>query len=124
MPAERSVAVRIAVKDVEQARARLLSLGEGGEAALGQIERAAPRASAQLRALDRTAATTAGTLRGGLGLQNLGFQIQDFAVQVAGGTSALRAFTLQAPQALSAFGPQGAALGSGFAEAPAAQSAA
>ncbi len=36
------------------------------------------------------------------GLQNLGFQAQDFAVQVAGGTSALRAFSQQMPQAIGA----------------------
>lgn len=35
-------------------------------------------------------------------LQNLGFQAQDFTVQVAGGTSALRAFGQQAPQAIGA----------------------
>lgn len=35
-------------------------------------------------------------------VQNLGFQLQDFAVQVVGGTSALRAFAMQAPQAAGA----------------------
>lgn len=35
-------------------------------------------------------------------MQNLGFQLQDFAVQVVGGTSALRAFAMQAPQAAGA----------------------
>ncbi len=34
--------------------------------------------------------------------QNLGFQIQDFAVQVVGGTSVMRAFAMQAPQAAGA----------------------
>lgn len=36
--------------------------------------------------------------------QNLGFQIQDFAVQIVGGTSAMRAFAMQAPQAAGALG--------------------
>jgi hypothetical protein len=40
--AERAVNIRIAIKDVEQARARLLELGAGGEAALKRIEAAAP----------------------------------------------------------------------------------
>lgn len=35
-------------------------------------------------------------------MQNLGFQLQDFSVQVVGGTSALRAFAMQAPQAAGA----------------------
>jgi hypothetical protein len=34
-----------------------------------------------------------------------GYQVQDFAVQVGGGTSALTAFSQQAPQLLGAFGP-------------------
>jgi hypothetical protein len=40
-----------------------------------------------------------------------GFQIQDFAVQVSGGTSALTAFAQQAPQFLGIFGPTGAVAG-------------
>ena len=40
-----------------------------------------------------------------------GFQIQDFAVQVGAGTSALTAFSQQAPQLLGAFGPAGAIAG-------------
>ena len=36
------------------------------------------------------------------GMQQLGFQIQDFSVQVAGGTSATRAFGQQLPQAIGA----------------------
>lgn len=47
--------------------------------------------------------------RGALG--NAGFQVQDFIVQIEGGTSAFRAFSQQAPQFLSAFGPVGILLG-------------
>lgn len=43
---------------------------------------------------------TAGAMRAGM--QNLGFQAQDFIVQVLGGTDALRAFAMQAPQAIGA----------------------
>lgn len=35
-------------------------------------------------------------------MQNLGFQLQDFSVQVVGGTSVLRAFAMQFPQAAGA----------------------
>ena len=38
------------------------------------------------------------------GLQNFGYQVQDFAVQVAGGTDASRALAQQLPQLLSGFG--------------------
>ncbi len=44
-------------------------------------------------------------------VQNVAFQVQDFAVQVAAGTSAARAFGQQAPQLLGGFGPLGAVIG-------------
>ncbi len=44
-----------------------------------------------------------------------GFQIQDFAVQVAGGQNALVAFAQQAPQLLGIFGTAGAIAGAGVA---------
>lgn len=50
-------------------------------------------------------------IQGGTGLGNLGFQIQDFAVQVGAGTSATQAFAQQFPQLASGFGPLGIALG-------------
>lgn len=49
------------------------------------------------------------------GLQNAGYQIQDFAVQVGSGTDAVRAFSQQAPQLLSAFGLLGVAVGTAVA---------
>jgi hypothetical protein len=51
-------------------------------------------------------------------MSQLGFQAQDLAVQVADGTSALRAFAQQAPQALGAFGPAGVAIGAVVAALP------
>lgn len=45
------------------------------------------------------------------GVQNAGYQIADFAVQVQGGTSAIVAFGQQAPQFLGMFGPIGATVG-------------
>ncbi|MCC4254144.1 hypothetical protein LL251_17165 [Sphingobium naphthae] len=36
------------------------------------------------------------------GIQQVGFQAQDFAVQIIGGTDAVRAFAMQAPQAIGA----------------------
>lgn len=45
------------------------------------------------------------------GVQNAGYQIADFAVQVQGGTSAIVAFGQQAPQFLGMFGAIGASVG-------------
>jgi hypothetical protein len=44
-------------------------------------------------------------------IQNSSYQIADFAVQVGGGVSAMKAFSQQAPQLLSGFGYIGAAAG-------------
>ena len=44
-------------------------------------------------------------------LQNIGFQVGDFATQIASGQNALVAFTQQGTQLISAFGPIGAILG-------------
>lgn len=60
-----------------------------------------------------TAASTTSkqTSRVGQVASQAGFQVQDFAVQVAGGTSALTAMAQQAPQFLGVFGPGGAIAG-------------
>jgi len=49
------------------------------------------------------------------GLQQAGYQIGDYAVQVANGTSKMQAFGQQAPQLLQIFGPFGAIIGAGVA---------
>ena len=55
------------------------------------------------------AAKTGGGLRGNI--QNLSFQVQDFAVQVANGTAASTALGQQLPQLLGGFGALGAVMG-------------
>jgi hypothetical protein len=52
-------------------------------------------------------------------LQQAGYQVGDFAVQIAGGTNALQAFGQQGSQLLGIFGPVGAVLGAGVAIASA-----
>lgn len=47
----------------------------------------------------------------GGGLQNTSYQLQDFIVQVNGGTDATRALSMQLPQMLVGFGAAGAAIG-------------
>ena len=49
------------------------------------------------------------------GLQQTGYQLGDFAVQVGGGTNALQAFGQQAPQLLQIFGPLGSIIGAAVA---------
>tara|TARA_R110000744_G_scaffold245804_1_gene362416 strand:- start:5751 stop:8228 length:2478 start_codon:yes stop_codon:yes gene_type:complete len=49
------------------------------------------------------------------GLQQTGYQVGDFAVQVGNGTSAMTAFGQQAPQLLQIFGPIGSIVGAGVA---------
>jgi hypothetical protein len=49
------------------------------------------------------------------GLQQAGYQIGDFAVQVANGTNKIQAFGQQAPQILQIFGPLGAVAGAAVA---------
>lgn len=85
------VSVRIAVTGGAQFKQEMASAGAAGQRALAQV---------------------AGAGRSiGPAFQNAAFQVQDFIVQVAGGTSATRAFAQQAPQFLSAFGPVGVVLG-------------
>jgi len=58
-----------------------------------------------------TATTGKAASRVGSLVGQAGYQVQDFAVQVGAGTSALTAFAQQAPQLLGAFGPAGAIAG-------------
>lgn len=107
--AERSISLRLAVRDADQALAKLRSFGVEGEAALTRLTTAAPRASAALDQVDQSAQRMSGSLRAGLG--QAGFQIQDFFVQVQSGTPILTATIQQGSQLAGAFGPVGAILG-------------
>ena len=74
------------------------------------LESAVDRANASL---DRFQKTASNVVPGNFGskVQNASYQIQDFAVQVAAGTSASRALGQQLPQLLGGFGAVGAVLG-------------
>ncbi|HFW2980008.1 TPA: phage tail protein [Salmonella enterica subsp. enterica serovar Birkenhead] len=63
--------------------------------------------------LNTTVTKTASAVSAGLksGMQQAGYQIQDFIVQVQGGQSALVAFSQQGSQLAGAFGPGGAVVG-------------
>jgi lambda family phage tail tape measure protein len=76
-------------------------------------------ATADIQNLDK-ATTTAGKNMGAAAqnIRNVGFQVQDFTVQVANGTSAITALSQQLPQLLSNFGTMGVYLGIAAAAIP------
>lgn len=83
-----------ALERVNTEYTRLTSGSQAGAAQLGLMSRGATGLSA---VLSRSAPI----------IQQASFQMQDFAVQVAAGTSASQAFSQQAPQLVSALGPMG-----------------
>lgn len=89
--AEKQVSVRIKAEGGGQLKAEFQSIGTEAQRSFGQIDRGAR-----------------GT---GQGLQNVGFQVQDFAVQVASGTDVSRALAQQLPQLLSGMGLLGVLFG-------------
>lgn len=89
--AEKNVAIRLAAVGGKAVKDQFVEIGREGSRAFRDIEQSS---------------------RGGAsGLQNVGYQVQDFAVQVAGGTDASRALAQQLPQLLSGFGLFGVLLG-------------
>jgi len=100
-------ALKLARADVSAATAaqRAVRAARQASGALDMQAAAATRAANANRRLSRSASSSR------LAVQNVAFQVQDFAVQVAAGTAATRAFAQQAPQLLGGFGPLGAVLG-------------
>ncbi|MFN7883753.1 MAG: hypothetical protein ACK5PF_12175 [bacterium] len=89
--ADKSVSFRLGVVGGDRARAEFVKVGNAGRDAFRDVDR-----------FSRS---------GSNGLQNFGFQVQDFAVQIGAGTSASQALAQQLPQLLSGFGLLGVALG-------------
>lgn len=70
------------------------------------------RTAESARRMQGIASTGAGTYRNlGTAVQQAGFQVGDFAVQVASGQGMLRPFIQQGTQLISMFGPWGAVIG-------------
>lgn len=88
---EKRVSVRIAAVGGEQVRAQLTEVGTQGARAMDNLAQGAGRMGPRI--------------------QNAAFQVGDFAVQVAAGTSATRAMAQQLPQLLGGFGVIGAVIG-------------
>lgn len=84
----------------EQALQAVLASGtlsaEGAAAAQARLE----QVQAELNQTTQATTEMSGRMR--YGMIDVGYQITDFTTQVAGGTSALRAFSQQAPQAIGA----------------------
>lgn len=90
-----------------------------GSAQFETLSRQLKNAETELKSVTKTANTAGGGFKlMGPHVQNVSFQLQDFAVQVSGGTSAMRAFSQQAPQLLGFLGPYGALAGAAIAVAP------
>jgi hypothetical protein len=97
---------------VNNASLRMIEgMSRAGQAAAAMNQSMSGLAVAQQRY--NTMAASGGRAFGGLGLvmQQAGFQVGDFAVQVASGQGALRAFIQQGTQLLGFFGPWGAVIG-------------
>jgi hypothetical protein len=90
--------VRIEVQGTQQAEAQFNRVGQAGQAAMQRVTQSTDDASGSAR-------------RFGYVAGQAGFQVQDFAVQVQGGTSALTALSQQGSQLLGIFGTGGAIAG-------------
>ena len=91
---------------------QLRTLGTGGAEALKKVESNLSLVRSELvktaSASGSTGATAGMAFKGvGQAVGQAGYQMQDFAVQVAGGQSALTAFAQQGSQLLGIFGPTG-----------------
>lgn len=89
-------------KGVASARRQLGAMDGSLQRTGGQVVQFGQRVSRDGARAFNDLNRSAGSTRAGL--QNVGFQVQDLAVQIAGGTSATRALAQQLPQLLSGFG--------------------
>ena len=110
--ADESIYIRLVVRDGDTTQRILERTGTQGAAALGKLGDASKRAAADANLftekLDRLG-TGATSIRGNIA--NIGYQVQDLAVQIGSGTNVVVALTQQLPQLAGGFGPVGAAIG-------------
>jgi len=82
------------------------------DAALAELTREYQRSAGAANTMGKTTKSAGMLARGmGGGIQNVAYQVGDFAVQVGAGTSATRALGMQLPQLLGGFGVFGAVAG-------------
>ncbi|BEO61102.1 phage tail tape measure protein [Serratia marcescens] len=107
------------VYQVEMEIDPLLQGGRAANRVIGQLDSTASTAGKTFKTLDTQLSSTARAVSAASGsskrlggsFQQIGYQIQDFVVQVQGGQSAMVAFGQQGSQLAGAFGPGGAILG-------------
>lgn len=92
---ERKVSVRLGIVGGKEVEAQFEQLGTRGANAMKRLGDQSEQAFTKV-------ARSSGS--GKFALQNVGYQVQDFAVQVGGGTSATQALAQQLPQLLSGLG--------------------
>lgn len=100
--AERRVSVRLGVIGGKEVEATFENLGNRGAASMKRLGDASEQAFSRVER---------GSGKMGRTMQNVGFQVGDFAVQVGNGTSASVALAQQLPQLLGGFGALGAVMG-------------
>lgn len=107
-----NVPIRLSIQDGEVVRRALNQIGKEGDQVWSRIESSALRASTAMTGAGKAVNdNTPHYRRFGSVAQQAGYQIGDFAVQVASGQSAVVALTQQASQLLGFFGPWGAVIG-------------
>lgn len=101
------------VYDISADVAPLLKGEQQANVALSNIGTSAVDTASKFKTLDTQVSKTASGVRTSFksSMQQAGYQIQDFIVQVQGGQSALVAFSQQGSQLAGAFGPAGAVVG-------------
>ncbi len=101
------------VYDISADVAPLLKGEQQANVALSNIGTSAVDTASKFKTLDAQVSKTASGVRSSFktSMQQAGYQIQDFIVQVQGGQSALVAFSQQGSQLAGAFGPGGAVVG-------------
>lgn len=104
----RNIEIKIAATGGDQAAAEVRKV----DTAVDSLSGGGSSSGKGLKALaEETTKVTAANVKMGTGFQNVGYQVQDLAVQIGSGTSAFRALGQQLPQLLSGFGPLGITLG-------------
>jgi hypothetical protein len=115
---DRTIALEVRRQNALAQTARVAEeAGISGDRLAAQVARVNAHYDAQASALGRIAGPLrqgqANYRQFGSAIQQAGFQVGDFAVQIASGQSPIRAFIQQGTQLISMFGPWGAVIGAG-----------
>lgn len=105
------VSVRLSVDGADTVQRNLAAVGETGERNLRRVGSAAQQTSRELQQVDQIAQRAASRPNFGQIAGQAGFQVQDFATQVAMGQNAMVAFGTQFAQFAGMFGVGGAIAG-------------